>query len=33
MWCGPVDVLVTKDGALLVFDDYNGIVYRVNYAR
>jgi glucose/arabinose dehydrogenase len=26
-------VLVMKDGALLVSDDYNGIVYRVSYAR
>ena len=33
MWGRPVDVLVMKDGALLVSDDYNGIVYRVSYAR
>ncbi len=33
MWGRPVDVLVMKDGALLVSDDYNGIVYRVSYAK
>jgi glucose/arabinose dehydrogenase len=33
MWGRPVDVLVMKDGALLVSDDYNGIVYRVSYGR
>jgi glucose/arabinose dehydrogenase len=27
----PVDVLVMKDGSLLVSDDYNGAVYRVTY--
>jgi glucose/arabinose dehydrogenase len=31
MWGRPVDVLVMKDGALLVSDDYNGILYRVSY--
>ncbi len=33
MWGRPVDVLVMKDGALLVSDDYNGILYRVSYAK
>jgi len=33
MWGRPVDVLVMKDGALLVSDDYNGIVYRVSSAK
>jgi glucose/arabinose dehydrogenase len=33
MWGRPVDVLVMKDGALLVSDDYNGIVYRVSYKK
>jgi glucose/arabinose dehydrogenase len=33
MWGRPVDVLVMKDGALLVSDDYNGIVYRVSYKQ
>ena len=33
MWGRPVDVLVMKDGALLVSDDYNGIVYRISYAQ
>jgi glucose/arabinose dehydrogenase len=27
----PVDVLVAKDGSLLVSDDWNGAVYRVSY--
>jgi glucose/arabinose dehydrogenase len=29
----PVDVLVMKDGSLLVSDDHNGAVYRVSYKR
>lgn len=33
MWGRPVDVLVMRDGALLVSDDYNGIVYRVSYHK
>ena len=33
MWGRPVDVLVMNDGALLVSDDYNGILYRVSYKR
>ncbi len=33
MWGRPVDVLVMRDGALLVSDDYNGVIYRVSYAR
>lgn len=28
----PVDVLVRKDGSLLVSDDLNGAVYRISYA-
>jgi len=27
----PVDLLVMKDGSMLVSDDYNGIIYRVSY--
>ena len=27
----PVDVLVLRDGSLLVSDDYNGAVYRVTW--
>jgi glucose/arabinose dehydrogenase len=27
----PVDVLVMKDGSLLISDDFNGAVYRVSY--
>jgi glucose/arabinose dehydrogenase len=33
MWGRPVDVLVMKDGALLVSDDYNGILYRISYSK
>jgi glucose/arabinose dehydrogenase len=33
MWGRPVDVLVMRDGALLVSDDYNGIIYRVSYKK
>jgi glucose/arabinose dehydrogenase len=33
MWGRPVDLLVMKDGSLLVSDDYNGIVYRVSYKK
>jgi len=29
----PVDVLVMKDGSLLVSDDHNGAVYRVTYSK
>jgi len=29
----PVDVLVLKDGSLLVSDDHAGAVYRVTYSR
>lgn len=28
----PVDVLVRKDGSLLVSDDFNGAVYRISFA-
>ena len=33
MWGRPVDVLVMRDGALLVSDDYNGVLYRVSYGK
>jgi glucose/arabinose dehydrogenase len=29
----PVDVQVMQDGALLVSDDYNGVVYRITYGK
>ncbi|MFM9883100.1 MAG: PQQ-dependent sugar dehydrogenase [Burkholderiales bacterium] len=32
MWGRPVDVLVIRDGSLLVSDDHNGIIYRVSHA-
>lgn len=31
MWGRPVDVLVMRDGSLLVSDDYNGVIYRISY--
>ena len=31
VWGRPVDVLVMPDGALLVSDDYAGVIYRVTY--
>ena len=33
MWGRPVDVLQMKDGSVLVSDDFNGIIYRVSYAK
>ena len=33
MWGRPVDVLQMKDGALLVSDDYNGVIYRISYGK
>ncbi len=30
-WARPVDVLVAKDGSLLVSDDYGGRIFRVHY--
>ncbi len=33
MWGRPVDVLQLKDGSILFSDDYNGIIYRVSYAK
>ena len=33
MWGRPVDVLQLKDGSVLFSDDFNGILYRVSYAK
>jgi glucose/arabinose dehydrogenase len=33
MWGRPVDLLVMKDGSVLFSDDYNGLLYRVSYAK
>lgn len=33
MWGRPVDVLVMRDGAMLVSDDYNGVIYRISYKK
>jgi glucose/arabinose dehydrogenase len=32
-WGRPVDVLVAPDGALLVSDDFAGVIYRISYQR
>jgi len=29
----PVDMLVLKDGSMLVSDDHNGAIYRISYSR
>ena len=28
----PVDLLVMKDGSMLVSDDHNGAIYRITYS-
>ena len=33
MWGRPVDVLLLRDGSMLVSDDYNGIIYRISYQK
>ncbi len=33
MWGRPVDVMMMRDGAMLVSDDYNGIIYRISYKK
>ena len=33
MWGRPNDVMVMRDGSLLVSDDQNGIIYRVSYSK
>ncbi len=33
MWGRPADVMVMRDGSLLVSDDHNGIIYRVSYSK
>ena len=33
MWGRTADVMVMRDGSLLVSDDHNGILYRVSYAK
>jgi glucose/arabinose dehydrogenase len=33
MWGRPVDLLVMKDGSMLVSDDYNGVIYRISYGK
>jgi glucose/arabinose dehydrogenase len=31
VWGRPVDVILLKDGSMLVSDDYAGVVYRISY--
>ncbi len=33
MWGRPVDLLLMRDGSMLVSDDYNGVIYRVSYGK
>ncbi|HEY3073531.1 MAG TPA: PQQ-dependent sugar dehydrogenase [Burkholderiales bacterium] len=33
MWGRPNDVMVMRDGSMLVSDDQNGIIYRVSYGK
>jgi glucose/arabinose dehydrogenase len=33
VWGRPVDVLVMRDGALLVSDDLAGVIYRISYSK
>ena len=33
MWGRPVDLLVMPDGAMLMSDDYNGIIYKISYKK
>ena len=33
MWGRPNDVMVMRDGSLLVSDDQNGIIYRISYKK
>lgn len=33
VWGRPVDVLVMPDGALLVSDDYAGVIYRISHSE
>ena len=32
-WGRPVDMLVMPDGALLVSDDFAGVIYRISYKK
>ena len=31
VWGRPVDILVLKDGSILISDDQAGVIYRVTY--
>ena len=33
MWGRPADVMVMRDGSLLVSDDHNGIIFRISYGK
>jgi glucose/arabinose dehydrogenase len=32
-WGRPVDIIVMKDGSLLVSDDRAGVIYRITYGK
>jgi glucose/arabinose dehydrogenase len=32
-WGRPVDVLILKDGSMLVSDDQSGTIYRISYSN
>jgi glucose/arabinose dehydrogenase len=32
-WGRPVDVLLLKDGSMLVSDDFAGVIYRISYKK
>jgi glucose/arabinose dehydrogenase len=32
-WGRPVDIVIMKDGSMLVSDDYAGVIYRITYKR
>ena len=32
-WGRPVDILIMKDGAMLVSDDRAGAIYRISYSK
>ena len=33
MWGRPTDIFQMKDGSILLSDDYNGVIFRVSYAK
>ena len=31
-WGRPVDIVILKDGSMLISDDYANVIYRVTYS-